>query len=117
MSRVIVGGPKTGKTTMAPEAKHTDDLIPLGWQDAKRAVTQWIDAGHDVEGVQAARGLRQWLRDNPEGKPCDEVVWLSTPKEARTQGQANMGKAVDTVMREIAPELARRGVAVKREGA
>lgn len=117
MSRVIVGGPKTGKTTLAPQAHHTDDLMGLGWKAAKVVVAHWIGQGRDVEGVQAARGLRQWLRDNPEGKPCEEVVWLNTPKQPRSPAQAIMGKGVDTVMREIEPELERRGVKITREGA
>lgn len=115
MSRVIVGGPKTGKTTMAPEAKHTDDLIHLGWKDAKHAVARLIDQGHDVEGVLVARGLRQWLRDNPQGKPCEEVVILTTPKQPRTAAQASMAKGVETVLRSITPELERRGVKITRE--
>lgn len=112
--RAIVGGPKTGKTTMSsPDAKHTDDTIPLGWDKAIETVSGWFGKAEEIEGVQVARGLRKWLEDNPTGKPCDEVVHLTAPVVPRTRGQAIMAKGIETVLREIRPELERRGVVIR----
>ena len=118
---VIVGGPNTGKTTyakkLADNIKHTDDTIPMGWDQAIDHVASWMGKPEQpvIEGVQAVRGMRKWLADNPTGKPCDEVVWLQTPKEAQTRGQAIMNKGLDTVMKEIIPELERRGVEIVKK--
>jgi hypothetical protein len=111
----VVGGPKTGKTTTAPTAKHTDDTIGLGWDGAKKEVVKWFGGAQEVEGVLAARALRQWLRDNPTGKPCDEVLHLVVPKAEQTPGQQAMQRGVETVFREIRPELERRGVKIVDE--
>lgn len=117
---VIAGGPKTGKTTLAntmsADVLHTDDLIGLGWVSARDAIAARLgpDAPAVIEGVQAVRGLRQWLREHPEGRPCDELIWLERPKVARTEGQAIMARGIETVLREIEPELLRRGVRIRR---
>jgi len=116
--RVITGGPGTGKTTKAGKhAAHTDDLIHLGWEPAIDKVASMLGTGGPevIEGVQVARGLRKWLEDNPTGKPCDEVVWLTKPKEQQTRGQAIMHKGIETVMKEIEPELRKRGVQIVKE--
>ena len=120
MSTVIAGGPKTGKTTLAArmgrECLHTDDLIHLGWVGARDEVARRLgpDAPAVIEGVQTIRGLRQWLREHPEGKPCDELIWLERAKVPRTQGQAIMARGIETVLLEIEPELVRRGVRIRR---
>lgn len=120
MLTVIAGGPKTGKTTLAATMStnvlHTDDLIALGWVGARDQIARWLGHGGNavIEGVQACRGLRQWLREHPEGRPCDEVIWLECPKVACTKGQAVMARGIETVLREIEPELIRRGVRIRR---
>jgi len=43
------------------------------------------------------------------------VVWLTKPKEEQTRGQAIMHKGIETVMKEIEPELRRRGVDIVKE--
>lgn len=119
---VIVGGPRTGKTTLAqrldPNAKHTDDTIRRGWEPAIETVAGWMGGSEPVtiEGVQGARGLRKWLQDHPTGKPCDEVIHLRTPVVPRTRGQAIMAKGIETVLKEIRPELQARGVKIVERG-
>jgi broad-specificity NMP kinase len=115
----ITGGPKTGKTTLAGEAAaHTDDAIAGNdWHQASALAAQWFDdprADLCVEGVAVPRALRKWLAAHPVGKPVDEVVVLTQPHERLTPGQRTMGKGHDTVLREIEPELRRRGVTVRR---
>ncbi len=118
MSVVIAGGPKSGKTTLAAtmsgDVLHTDDLIHLGWEGARDEIARQMGGPAVIEGVQAIRGLRQWLRDHPDGKPCDELVWLLSAKVQRTPGQQTMARGIETVLREIEPELLRRGVRIRR---
>ena len=126
MSRriVIVGGPRTGKSTFAERVaagavvRHTDDLIAdHDWSGASEAASKWLGGTEPVvvEGVRTVHALRKWLARNPGSElPCDEVVVLETPKVATTSGQNAMGKAVKTVLREIEPELLRRGVRIER---
>lgn len=121
---VIVGGPRTGKTTLAAElvgtrgltrVRHTDDLIELGWSEAsQRIADEWLTEPGPwiIEGVAAVRGLRKWLRANP-GRPCDRVVHLLTPKVFLTSGQAGMTKGHAKIWREVEPELRARGVEIE----
>jgi adenylate kinase family enzyme len=118
MRRVIIGGPRTGKTTLARRLSerplHTDDHMRMGWSESSQYVADRLNdpTVECVEGVTAVRALRKWLKANPEGKPCDEVIHLTEPKEGRTEGQDRMAKATDTIFREIRPELERRGVRI-----
>lgn len=137
---VIVGGPRTGKTTLAdrlggeaddatyarlsPRARrkhtrvrHTDDLIRmLAWSEASQAIAdQWLAEPGPwiIEGVAAVRGLRKWLRAHPTGAPCDTIIVCSKPKVARTDGQERMAKGHDKIWAEIRDELERRGVRIE----
>lgn len=97
----IVGGPSTGKTTLAATVTDrpvfgTDDTMALPWSDVPGAVISkarelgdaWV-----IEGVQVARALRK-------GLVPDVVVVLDEAHGALTTGQAAMGKAVHTVLGE-----------------
>lgn len=96
----IAGGPLTGKTSLAAEVTdrpvfHTDEYMDLPWSDQP---LKWLDRLRDLpsfvlEGVQVPRTLRK-------GLVVDAVIWLDTPKEILTPGQARMAKAVATVYRE-----------------
>jgi hypothetical protein len=123
IKRIIVGGPKTGKTTLAgnnENTRHTDDcIVPGSFHTSDYAVSkvvEWINdpVVHTIEGVQCARGLRLWLASNVS-KPCEEIVWLEQPKVTLTKGQAIMQKGIDTIMQQIVPELVSRGVKIVRE--
>lgn len=121
MSRtVIIGGPRTGKTTMAEgmggDVIHTD-IFALGGADfstQSEAAASLLgrDGDWTMEGVTAVRALRKWMETHPE-KPCDRVVRLTVPHERLTLGQTSLAKGCDTVFREIEPELRRRGVEIE----
>jgi hypothetical protein len=130
---VIVGGPKTGKTTViAPRLgialaarhgtvpiRHTDDLIPThGWSAASAAVALWFDAPGPwvIEGVAVPRALRKWLDWHRTGKPCDEVITAWRPLIALDSKQAAMAKGVRTVWDEIWPQLVSRGLRPTNRG-
>lgn len=138
MTRVLItGAPRAGKTTLglrmldeAPEYKgglpprlmHTDDLIGKlrgspaeSWSAASAAVSEWFDQDGPwiVEGVTVPRALRKWLARNPEGKPCDRVRLLWTPREVLSEGQAAMAKGTRTVWDIVEPELRSRGVEIE----
>jgi broad-specificity NMP kinase len=83
----IVGGPRTGKTTLAStmlDPLHTDDLIgALDWSAVSEIIaTQWMSKSGPwvIEGVALVRALRKWLERNAAGKPCDRVIVLRTPE-------------------------------------
>jgi len=115
---VIVGGPRTGKTTLAATlglpARHTDDVMRLGWSAASAEVATWFGAPGPwvVEGVATARALRKWLAAHAAGRPCDRVILLWRPAVDVTPRQSVMARGVRTVWREIAPEVVVRGVEV-----
>jgi hypothetical protein len=122
MRLAIMGGPKTGKTTLAntipcePGLRilHTDDAMRLGWSECSEYCSYWFnEPSVVVEGVAVARSLRKWLERNPTGKPCDEIVYLTKPHVPLTKGQAAMAKGVETVFVEIEAELLVRGVHVR----
>jgi len=126
---VIIGGPRTGKTTLARAVvvagvphrhtpiRHTDDLIGvLDWSAASQKIAdQWLVAPGPwiIEGVAAVRGLRKWLRAHPMGAPCDTIIICSHPKVARTDGQERMAKGHDKIWAEIRDDLERRGVRIE----
>lgn len=123
MILAIAGGPRSGKTTLATELAlrsgtallSTDDLIGLGWSEASQAVAaRMLTATADliVEGVAVARALRKVLAQTA-GRPCDRLVLLAGRRREAgpaSPGQVAMAKGVDTVLAEILPELAARGV-------
>lgn len=135
---VILGGPKTGKTTVAEQiwreaeqrharagtshgpARHTDDLIHLGWSEASQAASAWLDETGPwiIEGVAAVRALRKW-RDQHPGKrpPVDRVIYLTKPWRGRTPGQEAMAKGHYTgpgsIWSEVEPWLRQHGVHIQ----
>jgi adenylate kinase family enzyme len=120
----IIGGPNTGKSSLAQEfaARHgikdvlnTDALIGLGWSEASAEAAKFIDekGGGDfvLEGCATARALRKWMTNNP-GKPLPEgsqVYMLNLPYLPQTKNQQTMTKGMLTVMTEIYGELVARG--------
>lgn len=118
---VIVGGPSTGKSTLAhrlttPErVRCTDDLVGvLEWSEASAEVARWFDEPGPfvIEGVATARALRKWLLANP-GAALDAVVVLTgRPFVELSKGQAAMNKGVATVWNEIAIDVLKRGIRI-----
>ena len=117
--RAIAGMPRSGKTTLGRQslAKSTDDVKALEWSRQSETVARWFDESGPltVEGMAVPRALRKWLEAHPTGRPVDEVWWLSRPREALSEGQERMGTGAETVLREIEPELVRRGVRIVRQ--
>lgn len=122
MKRVIVGGPQTGKSSLAAKLAHglpiqaTDTLMAqTDWAGQGREAAKWLDAPGDavIEGAQTARALRTWLRDNPT-KRLDgvEIHHLTEPQTTLSDGQARMHKGIETVWSGIKDELKLRGAKV-----
>jgi hypothetical protein len=110
----IVGGPRTGKSTLAAQVRDrpviaTDDTKDHPWEDQPEIAKRRVE-GHEsfcLEGVQAARALRKGLE-------VDAIIVLTEPKEARSKGQRAMAAGQEKIIREA---LAMHpGVTVYREG-
>jgi hypothetical protein len=127
MTRVVIlGGPKTGKTTLANHLahqhafdelsrtglhadvvppRHTDDLIDLGWSaGSQRIADEWLTQPGPwiIEGVACSRALRKWRAAHPdEPPPVDRVIRLTTPYVALSSRQAGMAKGEEHVWQEI----------------
>lgn len=133
---VILGGPRTGKTTLAhhlaiagvplvatfvatgkPPVRSTDDLIHLGWSEASQAAALWLDAPGPwiIEGVAVVRALRKWRDAHPgERPPVDRVIRLTTPHVALEGGQIAMMKGEHTVWSlDVEPWLRAQGVDIQ----
>lgn len=130
---VILGGPKTGKTTLAGglqrdltnyfgplstgQVRHTDDLIHLGWSEASQAAALWLDEPGPwiIEGVAVVRALRKWRDAHPgAAPPVDRVIRLATPLPhvEISSGQAAMAKGEYTIWREIRAWLIDHGIEI-----
>lgn len=131
MRIAIIGSPRAGKTTLALElgglmavdvgdtvsVLHADDLIPLGWTQASDEVARELAETHGgnliVEGVAVVRGLRKALAATP-GAPVDRCIVLERPRVWLTRGQRAMQRGCASILRQIEPELVRRGVQMER---
>jgi adenylate kinase family enzyme len=119
----IAGVPRSGKTTRGKsialgvgELRSTDALKEVGdWSKESEIAAAMFNepASFVIEGMVVPRALRKWLASNPEGRPVDEVIWMGSPRIETSKGQDAMGKGAETVMREILPELKRRGVTIE----
>lgn len=125
---VIVGGPRTGKSTLAARAgerfsravRGTDSLIgqygkdQAAWGKASAEASTWLDEPGSwvVEGVAGPRAIRKWLRANPGKKPPFAVVRMGRPKVERSKGQAAMAKGVHRVWLEVMPILRELGATI-----
>lgn len=96
----IVGGPKTGKTTLAQVSDerpviHTDRFQHLPWEEVPAAILERCAplSQFVIEGVQVARALRA-------GLIVDAVLYLDDPCAEQSKGQRAMSKAVSTVFAE-----------------
>lgn len=122
---VIIGGPRTGKTTLAlaladwfgVDVMHTDDLIgSLDWSAASEHVaTVWMSKPGPwiLEGVAAVRAIRKRVALHQGERPCDEVIVLETPRVELTKGQAAMAKGHARIWAEVRGEVEGRGVVVR----
>lgn len=116
---LILGGPKSGKSTLARQLgkkhgikpQHFDDLIEgRQWSEVSDQVAADLnDEGPWIkEGVAGARGLRKWLKDNPGKVPPFEVKVLKDTHQELSMGQKIMHKGAHTVIRECLIEIEKR---------
>lgn len=113
----IVGGPGTGKTTLASYVQNrpvvaTDAFQGMEWEAVPPAIierTSRMGSAFVVEGVTTARALRKGLR-------VDAVVVLETQhRPDPLPGQLAMAKGVTTVFNEWRASPGAVGVPVYRE--
>jgi len=108
---VIIGWPKTGKTTLAANmggGRSTDETMHMDWSDASAEVSTWFDKPGPwiIEGVAVARALRKWRERHPnKPPPIDKLIRLRRPHQELDVGQVSMGKGIDKVLEEIMPWL------------
>lgn len=129
MNRIIIlGGPRTGKTTLASRVAldcgikvvyHTDALIPgRNWADQGEAALNLLCRAHTdheqfvYEGVLAVRALSRWLKTQP-GKPCDRVIVLTVPKVPQSPEQQRFMKGIMTQFQPLVPALRALGVEIE----
>jgi hypothetical protein len=133
---VILGGPRTGKTTLARELwseqvngrtssadpvairLHSDDIMHMGWSEASEHVARdWLSAPGPwiIEGVALSRALRKWREAHPgEPPPVDKIIRLTTPYVELEGGQIAMMKGEHTVWsRDVEPWLRQHGVSIE----
>jgi len=125
MRILIIGWPKTGKTTLAKkmaaelnlEHRCTDPQklcdpgvtgIPdsLDWSGGSAYVVEKLFGRPNsiIEGVAIPRALRKWKESNPNKPlPFDRIIHLKTVHTDLVKGQVAMGKGIDTVLRGILP--------------
>lgn len=109
---LIIGGPKTGKTTLAAAmggGRSTDEVIEdLDWSEASAEIATWFDDPGPwlIEGVAIPRALRKWQESHPdEPAPVDHVIYLTQVYQDLEPEAAAMAKGVETVFEEILPWL------------
>ena len=128
---LITGSPKSGKTTLSREIGdslynysrfHTDDLISpdkQNWSEVSQIVSDklytMLHNSFIYEGVAIPRALRKFLNEYSEyrEKPCDLIIYMPNPRIRLTKGQESMRKGVETVWREILPQLISLGVRIE----
>jgi hypothetical protein len=117
----IIGSPRAGKTTLATQMSaalelpvvSSDDYISETWSGASDVVADLIERYPGIyEGVAVVRALRKLLERDAELAPVDEVILLRRPLVPLTAGQETMRRGCHTILREIWPDLLRRGVKV-----
>jgi len=109
----IVGGPNTGKTTLAKQIRNfkcTDLFTNIDWDQGIYETYRWINHNENVEGILVVHGLRKWLLHNSTGRPADVIIRMIAPEV--TDKDKTLTKAINVVWRMILPELKRRGVLI-----
>lgn len=125
MKIIIIGGPRSGKSTLAKKlankinaqryctdpkslvkdiesnVNYLPDGIPWG-DDSTHIINNWFSKEGDwiIEGVGAVRALRKWAQSKP---PCDKIIFIkeSFPGINLSKGQASMHKSISTIWGDI----------------
>ncbi|HYX39953.1 MAG TPA: hypothetical protein VE954_43205 [Oligoflexus sp.] len=116
---LILGGPKSGKSTTAKALgkkhgitpRHFDDLLPnREWSEVSDLAAAELDepAPWIKEGVAGARALRKWLKLNPGKVPPFEIKILKETHGELGMGQKIMHKGTHTIIRECMLEVEKR---------
>lgn len=126
MKVVVIGVPRSGKTTYAlahynnEHVIHTDDLLDqdIPWSHRSELMVHWMETIPQfcIEGSDAVRGLRKFMKQNPGEPPCDKVVWLGSPREELSNSQKGFGKGCKKIFFDILPELYKLEVEVEVHG-
>ena len=102
----IVGGPGTGKTTLAEQVKdrevfHTDETMSGTWESQPFTwLTRTLDVERFViEGVRTARYLRK-AAELGQACPVDAAIFLEMPMKTLNRQQIGMLKMVAKVFRD-----------------
>ena len=126
MKVVVIGVPRSGKTSYAlgqydsQYVIHTDDLVSqdIPWSHRSELIAHWMEIIPEfcIEGCDAVRGLRKFLKQNPGKPPCDKVIWWGSPKDELSNSQKGFGKGCKKIFFDILPELHELGVEVVVHG-
>lgn len=116
MSRVaIAGGPKTGKTTLAPSFSgtiiHTDDYIKKDIRVLMDDVRKLKD-NYVVEGTLVPNLIREFMYEGPY-IPFDRLVVLTKPRIELTNRQWTLTGSIHKVLGQIIPFMEKAGVKVE----
>jgi hypothetical protein len=134
---VVIGGPRTGKTTYATKlarqlgvhlastgkrTEHegglvsTDNYLDRGTYDdlPDRVIADLRKRDSFVlEGTQAARVVRRWLKQSPDEPRLDKALVFNRPWVKRNPRQESTAKGVRTTLRDLLPMLERAGIQVE----
>ena len=104
----VVGGPKTGKSTLCRRCVKgrplfgTDTYKREPWKDQPAHILAMCSGVSKfvVEGVQVARALRGSKDGTAKQLEVDCIVYLTEPRIERLPGQERMAKGVATILRD-----------------
>lgn len=105
----------TGKRSTADNLISTDNYKGAPWEAIPDIVIPKLEELEDwiLEGTQATRVLRRWLRTRYEHVRLDEVYWLDRPFVPRSKGQQTQAKGIATVWADVRPLLLRKGIPIR----
>lgn len=119
MKYVIIGGPRTGKTTLGQKLaeaarvplRSTDDLKHLDWDDVTPIVVQWLLDPNPcvIEGVRAIHALRV-IQDYDLRE--FKIILLIQPQVEQTGRQMAMADGILGIYRRIKDRLRVQGAEI-----
>ena len=125
MKTIIIGGPRSGKSTMAisygvpvfcaDPKSLVKDVLPgvtylpdsVDWENQSHYICQnWFPMQGDwvIEGVGCIRALRKWINYYDTTPPCYNIVFIRDKHPMASDllpGQLSMRKSIDSIWNEI----------------